>query len=487
MNKSVIFPLLAIGMMFMACNDEDVPPIAVNPQQPAFPAEGAVFTPSDKIAEKFDLKALNDAGAPMEMGTLSLVDFPSEYDIRVDLEISKDASFSSPGTVKTSVQGDCITVNPDDFEGVYLQSISKSPKEKTVYGRLAAYAVSKTDRNNVVRIGEPDKFINPETLSLSILPFPNDLVIEDNYYLLGTINGWSVAEAVKFGHSEGVSGYDEPTFTIAVDITPEQAAAGWWWKVIPQSTYIAGDWVEAANASYGVADNGDNALKGMLVARTADADCGSGCVTEAGSYLLTINLEEGTYDFTLAYSNLWTPGEANGWSQAASQKLYTMDYITYIGYARLNPAGFKFTTAPDWDHVNFGSAGTDGNLSTAPDAGNLTCPETGLYHCNVDIARLSYTLYPVSTIGVIGDATPGGWDNSTPLTPSDNLLVWEGDIRFAGGKEWKLRCNDAWEVSLGGEPDNLVQDGGNMSSPGEGVWHVSLDLSSLPYKVSLTK
>lgn len=483
--------VLALCLGFTACDDdENVPAIPVNPALPTMPADGVTMTPTVQITELLDLKTLNDNNEKIGVGTIALVDFPDAYAPKVNLEISKDQGFSTYGVVETEIIDNVIYVKPDAFEGVYLQAISKSPKEKTIYGRVAAYAVNKNDKNDVVRIGGPDVFLNAEPMALKVLPFPNDLVIEDNYYLLGTINGWSIPDAIRLNHPEGVSGYDDPKFSIAVDITPVQAAEGWWWKIVPASTQATGDWVFADNASYGVAENGDGALSGMLVARTADADCGAGCIKTPGTYLFTINLEEGTYEFKTAYPNLWTPGNANGWNAAASQMLYTTGekiYQEYYGYALLDPVGFKFTTAPDWDHVNFGAAEAEGSLSTDPGAGNLTCPVAGLYHCLVDVSALTYKLELINTIGVIGDGTPGGWDASTPLTPSADFLVWEGDIDFTAGKEWKFRCNDAWDANLGGETTDLVQGGGNLRTPGTGSYHLILDLSTLPYQVYIDK
>ena len=88
----------------------------------------------------------------------------------------------------------------------------------------------------------------------------------------------------------------------------------------------------------------------------------------------------------------------------------------------------------------------------------------------------------VTTIGVIGDATPNGWSGSTALVATaDTMLVWEGDIEFAAAGEWKFRANNDWAVNLGGSLDNLGQDGGNLATPGAGKKHVRLDLSTIPY------
>ncbi len=98
---------------------------------------------------------------------------------------------------------------------------------------------------------------------IKVTPYPSDLVIENNYYLLGTINDWSVATAIKLDHTGNP--YENPVFTLKVNISNEQAASGWWWKVVPESTYLTGNWVSGDNAAYGVAENGDEATEGMLI------------------------------------------------------------------------------------------------------------------------------------------------------------------------------------------------------------------------------
>jgi long-subunit fatty acid transport protein len=137
-------------------------------------------------------------------------------------------------------------------------------------------------------------------------------------------------------------------------------------------------------------------------------------------------------------------------------------------------------------HTNYGFA-EEGKLSTDGGAGNINAGANGLYWCQVNTTELTYSLYLAETLGVIGDATPGAWDNSTALTPSADFLVWTGDVEFKAGGEWKLRANNAWDVNLGGDMNNLSKDGSNIATPGEGVYTVTLDLSKLPYTVSVAK
>lgn len=478
MKKIALLSALALCLGFTSCDDNDIIGIPQNPEPSIFETSGLVMTPSTEVTEStLDLKAYNDENKDIPLASIALTGFPADYDLQMVLQISKDENFTKVTEVPTSLVDGVLYVGADDLQGAYYDNISKGPKEKTIYARYAGYAIKGT---TTVRLGAPDFYWpNGENtyVALNVLPFPSSLVIEDAYYLLGTINGWSVAEAIKFNHS-AENPYDDPVFTLKVDITPDQAAAGWWWKVIPQSTYETGDWVAADNAAYGVAENGDPAMSGMLVGRTADEDCGAGCVQEAGPYVLTLNLEEGTYDFALAIENLYTPGNSNGWSQDASQMLYTEDYANYMGYAHLN-GDFKFSSQNNWDGINYGSTGEEGKLSNDGGAGTLSAPADALYWCTANIASLTYSLYQVNTIGAIGDFN--GWASSVALTPSADFLVWEGDVDFGDGTgTWKLRCNDDWAVSLGGSSfDNVYQCNDNLPAPGAGVHHVMLDLSTL--------
>ena len=194
-------------------------------------------------------------------------------------------------------------------------------------------------------------------------------------------------------------------------------------------------------------------------------------------------MEEGTYAFTPAAQNLYCIGNSCGWNFDNAQRLYTSDYVVYNGYAYLN-GEFKFTSAADWSHTNYGNSGTEGVLSTDGGAGNLTAPQN-LYWCNVNIEDLKYTITPINTIGLIGDATPQGWSSSTPMA-SDDYLIWKATVTFGEG-EFKFRANDGWDVNLGGSLTDLVQNGGNIKSPGAGTYEVTLNLSKLPYTATMVK
>lgn len=471
--------LAAFAFGICSCDDtiEDAIPQS-NAQEAAVTVDDIVLNKT--LPEAISLKELADQGDTVKLFQIEEVkNLPANSSVDFVLQFSNRDDFSKYGELDVTVDNGVAFVLASEWQNQYLKVVGRSPKAKDIFVRYEAYMAK--NGTSVVRMGGPEVYVGAS--QVNVTPYPSELVIEDNYYLLGTVNNWSVAEALPFSHTGDP--YDNPVFTIKVDISPEQAAAGWWWKIVPESTYKTGNWVDADNASFGVAENGSEASEGLLVARTATTDCGAGCLKLGGQLLLTINMEEGTYAFSSAVDYLYTPGQSNGWSQTASQLLYTDNYADYYGYAYLDAGGFKFTNAPDWAHINYGMGDADGTMSTDGGANNICPPSTGLYWCSVNTASLTYSLYEVSSIGVIGDATPGGWDVSSPLTATDaKKLVWEGDVTLKTGN-MKFRANDAWDANLGGSFNDLRQNGSDISVK-EGTYHVVLDLSSLPYKATLT-
>ena len=477
MKKLNFMLLAAFAFGICSCDDtiEDAIPQS-NAQEAAVTVDDIVLNKT--LPEAISLKELADQGDTVKLFQIEEVkNLPANSSVDFVLQFSNRDDFSKYGELDVTVDNGVAFVLASEWQNQYLKVVGRSPKAKDIFVRYEAYMAK--NGTSVVRMGGPEVYVGAS--QVNVTPYPSELVIEDNYYLLGTVNNWSVAEALPFSHTGDP--YDNPVFTIKVDISPEQAAAGWWWKIVPESTYKTGNWVDADNASFGVAENGSEASEGLLVGRTATTDCGAGCLKLEGQLLLTINMEEGTYAFSSAVDYLYTPGQANGWSQTASQMLYTDNYVDYYGYAYLDAGGFKFSNAPDWKHTNYGVGAAEGTLSTT--GGNISPAATGLYWCSVNTAALTYTLYEISTIGVIGDATSGGWDVSSPLTATDAMkLVWEGDVTLKNGT-MKFRANDAWDANLGGSLDDLRQNGSDIAVK-EGTYHVVLDLRGLPYKATLT-
>lgn len=465
-----------MSLGFVACDDYEEPNAApqTNPQTSIL--QTSDVTVASKVeAAAYDLKALNDENTNILLSDVSVAAMPDGYTFKAVGEMSADGfatSFECPMTVEQVDSSNVynVYVSPDALQGVYKQNVSRNPAQAKVALRYALYTVAGKQE---ARIGGPDMFYGP--FDMTIVPFPAEKVIEDAYYIVGTASDGSVAKAVKLQHSD-VNPYDDPMFSAKFDITP-----GWEWQIIPASTFAAGSL--AGNTAYGVATGLENELEGDLIA-VADGGV-PGVLNESYPYLLTVNMDALTYSFSMAVEQLYTPGNSNGWSQTASQILTTTDFVNYTGYAYLN-GEFKFSTAPNWDGTNLGSTGVEGELTNDGGAGNLNAATPGLYWLTVNISNLTYTATLCSTYGLIGDATAGGWDASTPLTPSEDFLKWTATVDLYEG-QFKFRANDGWDINLGGAMNNLTPGGDNINSPGQGTYTVTLDLSTVPYTCTLVK
>lgn len=183
---------------------------------------------------------------------------------------------------------------------------------------------------------------------------------------------------------------------------------------------------------------------------------------------------------------LYVAGDYQGWSPSTAPDLASTDGSTFEGYVNISTTGgFKLTSAPDWNHTNYGDAGS-GKISTT--GGNLNIPAAGYYRLQANTTALTWSA-TATTWGIIGDATPGGWGASTELTFDATTNTWTiASIALNSSGSYKFRANDAWDINLGGDPTKLSYNGGNLSVPQSGNYKVVLDLSHAPnYTCTLTK
>ena len=312
-------------------------------------------------------------------------------------------------------------------------------------------------------IDNDGKMATSETFQVKAIPVAP--VIDEGYYLVGDmfnaegVDGWNTVSAKQaFKHSDK-DVYDDPIFTL----TFETKEANQCWKVIPKKNIDAETFWAAGVV--GPKENGSSSMEGDLT----NVGPGAGIIKEPGKYVLTLNMMD--YSYTIkAAPELYMKGDANGWD---GYDYLTGDGVHFTGFMYLNQNGFKFTTAPDWSGTGYGE-----NFSTAPDAGNIVMTEpAGYYKVEVDLSEKTYKLTPITTIGIIGAATPGGWDADTDLTYNKTERCWEvKDIKLKAG-ECKFRANHSWDdpnPNWGGTLDALVQKGDNIKVAEAGTYDIKL-------------
>ncbi|WP_194765940.1 SusF/SusE family outer membrane protein [Tamlana sp. I1] len=194
-------------------------------------------------------------------------------------------------------------------------------------------------------------------------------------------------------------------------------------------------------------------------------------VISDGVPLTLVILESADTPTIPTFRNLFLVGDgtAPGWNpnnnnpaiirDPADENIYS--YTAYFN-GGADVEGFKLVEVlGEWQPQWGGSAGTLGmNDGTGTDPSAFKIPVSGYYKFNMNITDMTYTLveydasaapiYP--TIGLIGDATEGAWDNDTDLTqsPFDPHVWFINDVVLTDG-EIKFRADDAWDVSWGSD------------------------------------
>lgn len=194
------------------------------------------------------------------------------------------------------------------------------------------------------------------------------------------------------------------------------------------------------------------------------------------------------YYVPVVYPLLQVPGSYQGWNPAdsstsiASVKANSM-YEGYI-YFNIDNAEFKYTVGPTWD-LNYGDDGADGTLNT--NGANIISGLAGYYKLNVDLVNLTHT-FLLTTWGLIGDATPGGWDTDTDMTFDPVTQLWTVTLDLTAASI-KFRANHAWDLNYGDDGANgtLEPNGANIAVTEAGNYTVTLNLSKPIYKYTLVK
>jgi hypothetical protein len=201
------------------------------------------------------------------------------------------------------------------------------------------------------------------------------------------------------------------------------------------------------------------------------------------------------FEKIIIYPKLWVPGDYMDpqWSPGDSPNLYSIKsnnkYEGYVWFPNAS-SNFKFTSAPDWNNTNYGYGSGDevsGELDDDSGAGNLYLTSAGYYKLNADLTAMTYSFLKTEW-GVIGDATPGGWDSDTNMTYDPATKVWSVTLDLVAGLI-KFRANGGWDLNYGSNNANGIADQGGSDIPvaAAGNYTVVLDLNGPLYRYTLTR
>ena len=289
----------------------------------------------------------------------------------------------------------------------------------------------------------------------------------ENWYLVGTFNGWSTTDmSYKFTKGEG------NVYSIHVD----NVSGDFWFKIAGEDCYSAANFWDGTILSAAVDGYGE--LSGNLVQGNQGAFCipsNYNC-----TYLdITIDVENLTYtittdgqapiiDPTAEYDYVYIAGTADGWSGNGGKLASVKDANDYYGF--INATGeFKIQKNKGSWATNWG--GSNGTLV----AGGSNIAANGFVYVNANIGNMTYSVTPIISMGVIGDAVNADWTTEAPLTYNAETGAWEATGVVLNAGSIKFRANNSWDINFGGALDNLVINGENITVEA-GTYNVVLTL-----------
>lgn len=451
MKKTLLYSLAVLASVTLASCNGDYDDWA-NPQaneQEASAAKYGITFAAGPEAES----SMPDADGVINLVTVNTTDANVTGYTLKSLKVNGEA-------INGEIDGNNIQVNAAELEKILCNqnnSRASVARDMKVESKVSVNLAS-GDAVAINSVGETTgKFTPTATPQLD----------EKGYYMLGQINGneWDAKSPVWMNKiSDGV-------YQLKVTTTADKN----WFKFYEGSKYDeGGDWKIIDTGALGCKENGCEDGSGYIYFYGDSwGKLQTMVIPGAGTWIVTLDMNNLTYSF--AKPVLYMAGDANGWSHI--DYLSGEDGVNYTGFMYLNQNGFKFCSQQNWDGTNYGGA------FFGQESDNIIMDETeGYYKVDVDLSTKKYTLTPITTIGIIGDATVNGWSgddinmNYVPYNKETKEgRYWEvKDITLKTGVI-KFRANDGWDINWGGELDNLTSKGNPANiAVEEGTYDIKL-------------
>ena len=426
MKKTFLYSLAVLASVSLAsCNGdyEDWAQPQNNPQEASAAKYGITFTAGPEA----------ECNMPDENGVINLVTVNST-DANVTGYTLKDLKVNGEA-IEGEIVGNNIQVDANELEKILCtqnKSRASVARDINVESKVSVNLAS----------GDAVAINTVGTTTAKLKPTPTPAIDENGYYMLGHLNGkddWDNTDPVWMNKvSDGVY---QAKVTTAKDKN--------WFKFFEGSKFESGNWDVINTGALGCKENGCEDASGYIY-YTGDkwGELQTLVIPGVGTWIVTLDMNNLTY--TVGKPILYMAGDANGWNQI--DYLAGDDGVHFTGFMYLNQNGFKFCTQPDWKGTNYGGAffgeSEDNIMMTEP---------AGYYKVDVDLSAQTYTLTPITTIGIIGAAVPvTGWDSDQDLTYNVEERCWEiKDIKLNAG-ECKFRANDDWAMQWGYDGEKFV-------------------------------
>lgn len=471
MNNKLYLIVTLFAVLFLGACEDVYDHVSADPQSNEQEAEQSIsgfsFTIGSDLSSPVVLKEENLEDVLVAINTTATPQLAEGAYVKFSIEASDTEDFTKLVDLSSSNSGNNATILASDLNEVVKTLYGKRPEARKIYFRATYYIVDGTTSSMMPQ----PVILGPITVT------PVAPVIETEYYIVGSLNGWNIGDLNdwKFNHS-AKDVYEDPFFFILVE-NPQE------FKIVPKSSKEAASWDGIFGTYEATALEGELKLDGRNIK-----------VEEPGWVKITLNMMEYTYEIEIIGEmnlTLYVPGGHQGWNPETAPTLFNRNFnFKYDGFVYFPDANteYKFTSKPNWSGTNYGNSGTEGELSDDGGAGNLVIVEAGYYKITVDLSGAPYKYTAVKTVwGIVGGATAGSWDTDTEMTFDPASQKWSVTTDLTAG-EFKFRANNDWGLNYGGDLNNLVHDGSNISIPEAGNYTITLDFSnSQQFKGTIVK
>jgi starch-binding outer membrane protein SusE/F len=231
-----------------------------------------------------------------------------------------------------------------------------------------------------------------------------------------------------------------------------------------------------------------------------------------GVYKIVVDFQTNKWTVTpvAVPTNLYIVGDATagGWNNPVpvpSQQFTQLDTYTF-GLVTTLTTGKSFLLLPvngSWDK-KYGGSSDGSTLSRlladgdVPGSNTPAPSATGQYLITVNFFTNTYSVVPYSgNLFIVGDATPGGWNNPVPVPSQQftetSLGIFQLTLPLTGGKSYLfLTQNGNWDIKFGGtgannsnnvNGDALKVGGSDMKAPASGNYTITVNFRTMKWTV----
>ena len=176
-------------------------------------------------------------------------------------------------------------------------------------------------------------------------------------------------------------------------------------------------------------------------------------------------------------TNWGVVGDFTNWGGKPDVQFWKTDVTNvFVAYTDLKGGEIKFRQDNKWE-LDYG--GSNGKLEKG---GKNIAVDAGTYKITMDLTNLTYKLEKF-TWGLVGDATPNGWDGpDTKLSYDGTIDSWTTILTMKDG-EYKFRLNNDWDKgNYGGADGALVEKGDNIKIKA-GKYKITANFTKKTYTV----